>query len=99
MVCVSILAALALAEVVLRARHFEFLSVPQMQFGWPEPELIQHSFQTDPDLLWVTRDYQTKLARARTEHARVIFMGDSCVEFSSYPASEPLPALDGRTRH
>ncbi len=85
MLCVSILAALALAEVVLRARHFEFLSVPKMQFGWPEPELIQHSFQTDPDLLWVTRDYQTKLARARTEHARVIFMGDSCIEFSSYP--------------
>ena len=48
MLCVSILAALALAEVVLRARHFEFLSVPKMQFGWPEPELIQHSFQTDP---------------------------------------------------
>lgn len=56
-----------------------------MQFGWPEPQVILNEFHTDPDLLWVTRDYQERLGRARAHHARVIFMGDSCVEFSTYP--------------
>jgi lysophospholipase L1-like esterase len=95
-VCLSILAALGVAEVVLRARHFQFRAIPEVQFGWPQPEVIQNELQPDPDVLWVTRDYQLKLARARREHARVVFMGDSCVEFSSYPLRtlERLGRLD-----
>src|SRR5436190_12264914 len=82
---VSVLAALGMTELALRASHFQFRAIPEVQFGWPEPEVIQNEFQPDPDILWVTRDYQMKLARARAESARVIFMGDSCVEFSTYP--------------
>ena len=85
MVCVSILTGLGLAEAVLRAAHFSFRAIPVVQFGWPEPEVIVNEFQPDPDVQWVTRDYDAKLARARSEHAQVIFLGDSCVEFSRYP--------------
>jgi lysophospholipase L1-like esterase len=85
MVGISIVAALGFTEVGLRARHFQFRAIPEIQFGWPEPEVILNEFQPDPDVHWVTRDYQVKLARARREQARVIFLGDSCVEFSTYP--------------
>jgi lysophospholipase L1-like esterase len=81
----GILAAFSLAEVVLRAGHFQFQAIPTVQFGWPQPDVIRNELQPDPDVFWVTRDYQMKLGRARSEHARVVFMGDSCVEFSSYP--------------
>jgi lysophospholipase L1-like esterase len=96
MACVGILAALGVAEVVLRVRHFQFQAIPRVQFGWPQPDVIQNELQPDPDVFWVTRDYQLKLARARSEHARVVFMGDSCVEFSSYPLRtlERLGRLD-----
>jgi lysophospholipase L1-like esterase len=96
MACVGILAALGVAELVLRARHFQFQAIPKVQFGWPQPNVIQNELQPDPDVVWVTRDYHLKLARARSEHARVVFMGDSCVEFSSYPLRtlERLGRLD-----
>ncbi len=72
-----------MAELALRAVHFRFRAIPEVQFGWPQPQVIQNEFQRDPELIWVTRDYRERLARAR--HAAVIFMGDSCVEFSNYP--------------
>ena len=73
-----------MSETVLRARHFPFQAIPEVQFGWPEPQVIQRDFVSDPALLWVPRDYQVRLARART--AQVLFLGDSCVAFSGYPA-------------
>jgi len=79
------LAALGVAELSLRAAHFRFRAIPEVQFGWPEPKVILDEFKPDPDLLWVTRDYDERLARARAEHPAVIFLGDSCVEFSAYP--------------
>lgn len=79
----AVTAALGVAELALRAVHFRFRAIPEVQFGWPQPQVIQNEFQRDPDLIWVTRDYRDRLARAR--HASVIFMGDSCVEFSDYP--------------
>jgi hypothetical protein len=33
----------------------------------------------------VPRDYDTKLAAARRSHPAVVFMGDSCTEFGTYP--------------
>ncbi len=79
----GVVGALGVAELALRVFHFRFRAIPEVQFGWPQPKVIENEFQRDPDLIWVTRDYRDRLARAR--HAAVIFMGDSCVEFSSYP--------------
>ncbi|MEP6593317.1 MAG: hypothetical protein ABJC51_06470, partial [Acidobacteriota bacterium] len=80
---VAMTAALGVAELALRAVHFRFRAIPEVQFGWPQPQVIENEFQRDPDLIWVTRDYRERLAMAR--RAAVIFMGDSCVEFSDYP--------------
>src|SRR5215207_9161620 len=74
--CGGMLTAFALAEVVLRVAHFQFRSIPEVQFGWPEPQVILNEFDPDPELLWVTRDYRARLSRARRQHAPVIFMGD-----------------------
>jgi lysophospholipase L1-like esterase len=81
----SVVAALGAAELTLRSRHFQFRAIPDLQFGWPEPQVIANEFQQDRDLLWVTHDYHEKLTHAKTTHANVIFLGDSCVEFSTYP--------------
>lgn len=94
---VAVGAALGLAELALRLAGFRFRAIPEVQFGWPQPQVIQNEFQPDPDLLWVTRDYRERLGRAR--RAAVVFLGDSCVEFSTYPrqvldrlAARGLPA-------
>ena len=80
----GVVAALAVSETVLRACHFRFQAIPEVQFGWPEPSVIQHDFESDPEVLWVPRDYRARLARAAT--AEILFLGDSCVAFSTYPA-------------
>jgi lysophospholipase L1-like esterase len=85
LMCASTVMALALAEVTLRAAHFEFRVIPTVQFGWPEPQALLNDFRSDPDLIWVTPDYFERLAEAHTTRARVIFLGDSCVEYSTYP--------------
>ncbi len=80
----GVLAALGVAEAALRWRHFQYQPFPQVQFGWPEPQTIADEFDTDPDLLWVTKDYRLRLRAARRSHPAVVFLGDSCVEFSRY---------------
>ncbi len=93
-VVLSVTCALAVAEIALRIAHFSFQAIPQVQFGWPQPDVIVNEFKSDPDLLWVTPDYQERLHRARSG-TDVIFMGDSCVEFSRYP-ERTLGALNLR---
>ena len=70
---------------MLRVRHFHYQPFPEVQFGWPEPQAIVNEFQPDPELLWVTKDYAERLRLAAANHPAVIFIGDSCVEFSHYP--------------
>jgi len=82
----AIVVSLAIAEAGLRAARFEYHLYPSVQFGWPDPATIQNFYQSDPDLLWVTRDFADKIADARRRHPAVIFMGDSCTEFGTYPA-------------
>jgi lysophospholipase L1-like esterase len=82
----GVLMALAVAEAALRIGGFHFDFVPALEFGWPDPKTISEVYQADPDLLWVTRDYQATLAAARREPPAIVFMGDSCTEFGSYPA-------------
>ena len=78
--------ALVLCEAGLRIAGFRFSRYPVVQFGWPDPRTIQQQYQSDPQLVWVPKDYREKLARARVEHRPIVFMGDSCTEFGKYPA-------------
>ena len=82
---IAILTGLAGSEAALRLAGFEFHPYPVVQFGWPDPETIASIYRSDPDLVWVTKDYRTKLAAARETPPFVVFMGDSCTEFSGYP--------------
>lgn len=82
----GIVGSLAVAEGALRLAGFEYHLMPTVQFGWPDPQTIAATYADDPDLFWVTRDYREKLRAARRTHPDVIFMGDSCTEFGTYPA-------------
>ena len=78
--------ALGTAEGTLRAAHFHFDLVPALQFGWPDPAALRDAYSPDSDMVWVTRDYHDRLRDARRAHPAIVFMGDSCTEFGTYPA-------------
>jgi lysophospholipase L1-like esterase len=82
----SVVLTALLVEAALRVAGFEYHLMPAVQFGWPDPQTIQTAYADDPDLFWVTRDYREKLRAARRTHPAIIFMGDSCTEFGTYPA-------------
>lgn len=77
--------ALLSSEGVLRLTAAEYHVMPEVQFGWPDSQTIHDRYAPDPDLLWVTRDYRHKLRAARTQHPQIVFLGDSCTEFGTYP--------------
>jgi len=81
----GVIAGLACGELALRAGGFSFRTYPSVQFGWPEPTNIRDLFTPDPDLFWVTRDYYAELEASRRTHPAIVFMGDSCTQFGSYP--------------
>ena len=78
--------ALGVTEVGLRAAGFRYRSIPVVQFGWPDPKALATGYVADPELLWVTRNYATQIEAGRRARPAVIFMGDSCTEFGTYPS-------------
>src|SRR5262249_4595896 len=58
---------------------------PDIQFGWPDPVAIHEAYRDDPDVVWITKDFDEKLAAARQSHPAIVFLGDSCTEFGTYP--------------
>jgi hypothetical protein len=58
----SIVLAASLAEAGLRAAHFQYHIYPTIQFGWPDATALRDVYRADPDLVWVTRDFDEKLA-------------------------------------
>jgi lysophospholipase L1-like esterase len=83
---VAAVVALACSEAGLRAAGFSFATFPVVQFGYPDPVTLRNLFVVDRDLFWVTREYAETLAEARRTRPAIIFMGDSCTQFGSYPA-------------
>ena len=81
----SIVAALLVWELILRAVGFEYHTFPTAQFGWPEPEAIAKQFEPERDLFWVPKNYGTLLEDARKFRPMVTFLGDSCTQFGTYP--------------
>ena len=84
-VVLGLAAGLACGEIALRLVGFSFRTYPSVQFGWPEPSVIRDLYDPDPDLFWVTHDYFAALENARRARPAIVFMGDSCTQFGSYP--------------
>lgn len=85
LVIVSMALAIGLAEFGLRVAHFEYHLYPTVQFGWPDATALRDDYRADPDVIWVTPDFDEKLDLARRGHPAIVFMGDSCTEYGSYP--------------
>src|SRR4029453_9657539 len=82
----GVLLALGTGEAALRVARFHFDLVPALEFGWADPVTMRDAYRTDPDLVWVTRTYGSALQAAQIAHPAVLFMGDSCTEFGTYPS-------------
>jgi len=83
---VSLAIAIAASELVLRAIGFQFDLAPErVEFGWPDPITMENQYLSDPDLFWVPKGYPESLESIRRAHPDLLFLGDSCTEFSFYP--------------
>ena len=72
-------------ELTLRLSGFTFVLYPEdIEFGRPDPVLLEKAFLEDDDLFWVTRDYPDKLARLAEERPPWILLGDSCTHLGRY---------------
>ncbi len=81
----SIAIFIVVVEAGLRSTGFTFVLVPQeIEFGKPDPILLETGFTADEDLFWVTKDYPEKLERLDRERPPLIFMGDSCTHLGRY---------------
>lgn len=79
------LAGLLVAELALRAVGFRFQLYPdRIEFGFPDPAILESQFVPHERLLWVTPDYEESLARARRERPPLALMGDSCTAWGLY---------------
>ncbi|MFT3765947.1 MAG: GDSL-type esterase/lipase family protein [Minicystis sp.] len=77
---------LLLVEIGLRLSGFSFHLYPEeIRVGWPNPRIIRDAFLEDPDLYYVRRDYQAILDEGRARRCAVVFMGDSCTDYGTYP--------------
>ena len=86
LVALSLLIALAVAEAALRVSGFSFDLAPEsVEFGWPQPRTIDRLYLPDPDLFWVPKSYYGDLAALEDAPPDLVFLGDSCTEFSAYP--------------
>lgn len=81
----GIIVALALGEIILRVIGFSFHLYPErVEFGWPDPVVMEQHFMPDKDLLWVPTNYQDKLQAYHANPPDVIFMGCSCTQYGRY---------------
>lgn len=76
---------LVVLEGTLRLSGFEFRLYPtEIEFGSPDPVLLEEAFRPDPELFWVTPGYREKLAELARERPPLLLMGDSCTHLGRY---------------
>jgi len=81
----STLFAVIFGEITLRLIGFEFALYPtKVQFGWPDPVTLRNLYHFDSELLWVPKNYSSRVADWKGKRPTVVFMGDSNTEFGRY---------------
>lgn len=89
---VSVVVLLLVAEVTLRLSGFSYVLYPEeIEFGEPNPVLLDLGFREDAELFWTPKDYEATLARLEQERPPLLLLGDSCTYFGHY--DEMLAAL------
>lgn len=79
------LLCLAVVELVLRATGFRWVLYPeQIEFGKPDPVLMETGFRPDDDVFWVPPGYVETLAGLREDPPKLVFQGDSCTQLGHY---------------
>ncbi len=82
---VVVLVMFAVIEFGLRLTGFSYVLYPQdIEFGMPDPVVMEAGFLEDQDLFWVTKDYPQKLERLARKRPPLLFMGDSCTHLGRY---------------
>jgi lysophospholipase L1-like esterase len=81
----SPIVGLVLAEVIFRLFSFEFDPMLKVEFGWPRPEILEKLYLADPEVFWVPKNYRERLDAMHSGRPDIVFLGDSCTEFGSYP--------------
>ena len=82
------LASLVVAEVGLRVAGFEFRLYPErIEFGWPDPETMEDRFTPHGRFLWVRKDYDERLARAKKRPPYLALLGCSCTARGKFGAA------------
>jgi lysophospholipase L1-like esterase len=82
----GLICGLGLAEASLRLAGFSSYALPTLQFGWPVAKTVAVRYKPDRDVFWVPADYIERLSGVRGRQPAIVFLGDSCTEFSEYPA-------------
>lgn len=79
------LAGLAVLEGALRLTGFRWVLYPeQIEFGKPDPVLMETGFEPDAEVFWVPPGYAEKLAALRREPPALVLQGDSCTQLGHY---------------
>ncbi|MCP3962996.1 MAG: hypothetical protein GY719_34585 [bacterium] len=85
LVVLSLVVFAAVVEIALRLSGFSFVLYPEeIEFGKPDPVLLEIGFLEDQDLFWVTKGYPEKLEGLRVSRPALLFMGDSCTHLGHY---------------
>ncbi|MEO1367651.1 MAG: SGNH/GDSL hydrolase family protein, partial [Acidobacteriota bacterium] len=81
----TLLFLLAVLELTLRLSGFSFVLYPEdIEFGRPDPVMLEVGFTPDDDLFWVTRDYDQKLEALREKKPPLLLLGDSCTHLGRW---------------
>lgn len=89
LLAVGLLGSLILTEVGLRLAGIEFHMHPvSLEFGYPNPQVMEDYFSPHPDYLWVAKGYDQKLVDARATEPYLIFSGCSCTAWGRF--AQPL---------
>lgn len=93
----AVFVLLLVFELGLRLTGFSYVLYPEeIEFGRPEPVLMEAAFEPDPDLFWTRPGYDEKLERLRGLDPGLVLLGDSCTAFARYDERLAASAAERR---